>query len=525
MRTSRKGLFVFCLVIAILTLAIIVQSQAYAKAIVYARPVVGAIDPHANWPGENGQNITLVYQSLVTQDRNANVIPELAESWEASPNYKDFTFHLRKGVKFHDGTPFNAQAVKFSFDRMLKLKLVPYGNYLGYADQNSCEVVDDYTLKIHLIKPLPIFVVDLASLVYSVVSPSYVKQHATADDPDAQKWMSDHACGTGPFKLVDLKPGEKAVFEKFVEYWGGTKGGKTTPKVDSIIYQVVKDPSTAALLLEKGDVDIAEKLTIEQFASLEKVKGTKVVNYLTPAIVYLTMDVSKPPFDDLKVRQAISHAINYDEIIDKIERGTGKRLRGIFPEGIPGYDAKMPLCKFDVAKANELMKTSKYPNGFTTNLIYAQGRKAEFEQVATYMQAYLKKIGIIVNLQQIAFQTQLSMMEKGNYGLSLMRWHVSQPDPDDPAGWLYDSSRGEAVGWNGTHWDDKDVQTKLAKARETADMKERVKLYQEVDQKAVDQAIYTYLYQMATPYAMRDNIKNFWYDTFLFVYFWDTEKQ
>jgi peptide/nickel transport system substrate-binding protein len=526
MNILKRIIFNFLMITAPLVLAVSFQSQAIAeqKTIIYARPSAGPIDPAGRWSDEGGQSMALVYNSLVMTDRKGNVIPDLAESWEVSPDYKEYTFHLRKGVKFHDGTPFNAQAVKFSYDRMLRVARTAIGNYRNYADQNSCTVVDDYTIKIILTKPFPIFLIDATCLSYAIISPEYVKKHATSDDPDAQKWMTDNAVGTGPFKLVEFKLGQRAVFEKFEDYWGGSEGGKTTSNVDRVIYQIVEDPSTARLMLEKGDVDIVENLAVEHFDKLRNAPGIKVVDYEIPVMVYITVDISKPPFNDINVRKAIAHAINYNEITTRIERGTAKRIAGIIPKGTLGYNPNLPRYEYDLAKAKELLKASGHSNGFSTDFIYSVERRREFEQVAIYIQAYLKKIGINANLQKLPFQTQLSKMEKGNYGMSLMRWGLVIPDPDDIAGWLYDHSRASG-GWTGSYWDDKDVQAKLVKTREIADAEQRKALYQEVERKAVDQAIYTYLYQLTKQVAMRENIAGFYYDASAFSYFWTVDKK
>lgn len=526
MKISRKGVLVFSLIIAIVAVGLLFQSQVAAKqkVLIFARPFVGQMDPAPVGKSESVVNTSIVYNTLVMLDRDGGVIPDLAESWEISPDYRTYTFHLRKGVKFHDGTPFNAQAVKFSYDRMLRTNRTSLGNYLNFADENSCEVVDDHTIKIHLTKPYPIFLVDAVTGAYFIVSPDYVKKHATPDDPDALKWMSDHACGTGPFKLVEFTPGQRLVFEKFDGYWGGSKGGRTTAKVDKVIYKIVDDPSTARLMLEKGDVDIAEKLTVEQFEKVKTVPGIRVVNFSIPKDVYITMDVSKPPFNDMKVRQAISHAINYDEIIKYIEKSNVRRLHGLIPVGIMAHNPNLPFYRYDVAKAKQLLKASGYPNGFTADLIFAVERRPEFEQVGQYIQAYLKKIGINVKIQKIAFDSQIAKMETGDYGMSLMTWTCVMPDPDDVAGWLYDSARASA-GWNGSYWPDKDVQAKLARARQIADQKERKALYEAVDRKAVNEAIYVYLYQLTNQFAVRENVKGFYYDSFMKCYFWSTDKQ
>jgi peptide/nickel transport system substrate-binding protein len=400
------------------------------------------------------------------------------------------------------------------------------GEYLRYADEKSCEVVDDTTIKIHLTKPFPRFLLDLTYETYGIVSPDYVKNHATPEDPEALKWMADHACGTGPFKLVESVQGQRLVFEKVPDYWRGRPPtGKTIPKVDKVIFQVVGDPSMARLMLEKGEVDIVEKLTADQYEKLKTTPGVQVANYPGAKIVYITYDVTRPPFNDLKVRQAISYAINYDEIIERTERGNVKRLHGLIPSHLPhlGYNPTLGY-PYDLAKAQELMKASTHPDGFKTTLVFAPERRPELEQVALYVQAYLKRIGIDVSLQKLAFASQLAKQEKGDYGMSLMVYGGTIRDPDTTVGWLYNMSRGSRGGWNGSFWQDKDVEEKAVKASNMADIAERKAIYQELDRKALNQAIYVYLYEISTVFAMQKNIKNFYYG-YNRGYFWQVEKE
>jgi peptide/nickel transport system substrate-binding protein len=499
------------------------NAVAAEKVIIYTRPLVDQMDPATSGKSEGAQNMSQVYDTLVMLDKNGITVPGLAESWEISPDYKTYVFKLRKGVKFHDGTPFNAQAVKFSFDRMLRVNRAAYGYYIKYGQPDGCTVIDDHTIKIELKEPFSIFIVDLTIGAYSIISPDYVKKHATKEDPDALKYMTDHACGTGPFELVEFTPGQRLVFEKFEDYWG--KGFETKPaaNIDKLVFKVVEDPSNASLMLEKGDADVTEKLTVEQFEKLRSHADIKVLDFPMPKVVYLTMDVSKPPFDDVNVRKAISHAINTEEIIQYIEKNNATRMHGLIPRGIMGHNPELPVYEYSLEKAKEYLSKSKYPKGFNTELIFAVERRPEFEQVAAYIQAYLKKIGIHLNVQKIAFDVQLPKMEKGGYGLSLMTWSTVLPDPEDIAGWLYDSARSSG-GWNGSHWDNKEVQAMVGKARQIADQQERKRLYQEADKIAVNDAIYVYLYQLSAQFAVRKNIKDFYFDPLVKVYFWEIDK-
>ena len=502
----RKVIFVLCLLSFFVLTGV---QQSPAKTLVYARPSIGnSMDPASHKGDEATISGTPVYEGLVTIEKGRPV-PKLALSWQSTPDFQEWTFKLRPNVKFHDGTPFNAAAVKFNFDRMLKLKKISIGEYLEYGLSDGVQVVDDLTVKIKLKKPYPLFPTDVTLFCYWIASPTFVKQHAASDDPDGEKWMVDHACGTGPYELSEWIPEQRASYKQFKGYWG------KPPLIDTILMQVVKDPTTARLMLEKGDADVVEKLTVEQFDELAKNPNVKVVYFPIPKIVYVTWDCSKPPFDDENLRKAASYAINYDELIKFVEGSRVKRIHGITPPGIPGYaDANVPT--FDLAKAKEFMAKSKYAKGVTVDLVYSTDRRAQFDQVAEYVQSYLKAIGIEVKPQKVAFPAQLAKMKEGGYGMSLMTWSAGIPDPEDTVGWLLNSDR-DSHGWNASYWFDKRAIELVTKAPAVTNPTEREKMYVELEKRAVDQAVYAYLYQVQEPFAMRDNVKNFYFDTFTYI--------
>jgi peptide/nickel transport system substrate-binding protein len=400
---------------------------------------------------------------------------------------------------------------------MFNVKKATLGYYLKFGLPDGVSVVDDLTVKIRLNKPFPLFPLDVTFSSYWIASPTFVKKFMTSDDPLGEKGMVTRACGTGPYELAEWIPEQRAVFRQFKGYWG------KPPKADTIIMPVVKDPTTARLMLEKGDADIVEKLTVEQFDELAKNPKLKVTYFPVPRISFIVWDVSKPPFDDENLRKAVSFAINYDEIIKFVEGGRVKRIRGLIPPGILGHpDANVP--NFDLAKAKDFMAKSKYAKGVTVDLLYATERRAQFDQVAEYVQSYLKKIGVELKPQKVAFPAQLAKMKEGGYGMSLMTWSAGIPDPEDVAGWLLNSAR-DSGGWNGSYWFDKRAVELITKAPTVADQAERDKMYKEVELRAVDQAIYVYLYQVQEPFAMRSNIKNLHYDTFTYVNFPEVDKE
>jgi len=500
--------------------------SAAEEVLIYGRKSGYIMDSAVACGDEEIETIDIVYDTLVTLDNDLKVQPLLATSWEVSEDYKDYTFHLRKGVKFHDGTPFNAEAVRFSFNRLLDVGKVCIGSWMQIADKESVKVVDEYTVKIHLIKPYPgLIPADMINGVYSIMSPTYVKKHTTVDDPYAEKWMIEHECGTGPWKLVNWVKGQKVVFEKNKDYFGGDNpaSDKLTPRADKMIFRIYKDSSTARLWLEKGDVDFVEKLSPDDFVALEKTPHIKVYKAKYPKMVYLTFDVSKPPFNDENVRKAMAYAMKYHELIDYVEKKNSSMPRGMIPEGILGYSPNRFQYNYDLKKAKEFMAKSKYPKGFTTKLLYCPERRGSFEVGATYIQSYLKKIGINVTPTPLALPTMLAEMAKGDYGITLKAWSAGLPDPDEIPGWLYDQPRDDS-GWTACYWYDEKAIHNMELARTLPNGPEREKLYSETDDLAISKAIYIPLYQTMNLIAIRDNIKNFIWKPYVWTRFGTIEK-
>lgn len=497
--------------------------------VVLARPASRTINAVAESNIEGHQNVDLVYESLVQIDGEGNLIPDLATSWEASEDFATWTFKLREGVTFHDGTPFNADAVKFNYDRLLRVPGQSGGAWTNYADENTVEVVDDSTVRFKLTAPFPGLPMDMLYGRYKIASPTFIQENATPEDPEAMEFMATNASGTGPFKLVEFVPDQRVVFEKNEAYWGGEPGGRSTPEIDRLIFQIIKDPETARIELEAGRVDIVESPPPAQFTALRNTPGIQLSSFKVPRIAYLTMDVSSAPLDDLKVRQAIAHAINFEELIVAGELGTAFPLCGLIPDGLTAtisQDSSLCLYPYDVEKAKALMAASGYPDGFEIDLTYAPERNGGFAVEAQLIQSYLAEIGIKANIQPLDVVAQVARMAEGAYGLSLFVWNAGIPDADDTAGWLYDQSRLPTnESWVGSFWDDAQVMQDMQKARELTDPEERAALYRAADRKAMEEAIYVPLFQGSKVYAFRDAIQNLDYTVFRRANLWDIEKQ
>jgi len=488
-----------------------VAAEAEPVTLTVTRAGTFSISPVNVSSDEAVQHVLPLYESLVLLGTDGSIVPALAESWETD-DYQTWTFHLRKGVVFHDGTPFNAEAVKYNFNRQFRVPAQSGGSYALYADENSAEVVDDYTIVFHLTLPFFNFLPDMGYYNrYAIASPTYLQANSSTSDADATEFMNTHECGTGPFKLVEFVPDQRIVYEEFPQYWGGVPGGKSPAHVDRLIFQVIKDPDTARVELEAGRVDIWDGPPPAHLEGLRQTPGVEVISFPDLRIAYLTMDVSKPPFDDVSVRRAIAYAINYEELRAAGELGTAFPQCGMIPDGVTDYLAGDPsLCMYpyDPVKARESLAQSAYPDGFTTDLIYTPLRNAGFDLEALLLQSYLAEIGITVNIQSMdPVTTQIARMAEGSYGLSLMSWS-GPPNPDDFVGWYYDFGRlPPNDSWVGSFWLDEQVMSDMRAARDAVDPQQKKALYEGANRRAMEEAIYIPLFQGSHNVAIRDNVE------------------
>jgi len=216
----NRGILIL-LIVGLLGVPLVAAQGGQEESITFVRPLMGVagFDPATSGDSESGHLMAMVYDTLTTVDRGGKVIPSLAKGWTISPDFQEYTLYLREGVKFHDGTPFTADAVKYSFDRMLGVGRTAYGYYSNYATEDTIEVMGEYTVKFTFKEPWTLFLVDLITDAYKIVNPAYVRAHATDDDPWALEWLHEHECGTGPFELVEWIHGDRILFREFGEYW------------------------------------------------------------------------------------------------------------------------------------------------------------------------------------------------------------------------------------------------------------------------------------------------------------------
>jgi glutathione transport system substrate-binding protein len=311
------------------------------------------LDPH-----NAIDNLSLSAERMMTEglfgfDRDMHVVPVLAEEYEVTSDAKLFTITLKRGIKFHDGTDFNAAAVKASFDRVTnpdnKLR-----RYVLFSNIQRTEVVDDYTVKLSLAKPFASMINVLAHPAAAILSPTALAQYG--------KEISRHPVGTGPYKFVEWRPSEHLKVTRNENYWR-----RGWPKVDTITLRPIPENGTRVATLLSGETQFIYPMAPEQVASVEGKEGCEVQNLPSIFVQFLGMNQLKKPFSDLRVRQALNYALNKKALAKVVYSGLLDPLESTMAPGVEFY-ARQGTWEYDPEKAKTLLVAAGYPQGFETEI-------------------------------------------------------------------------------------------------------------------------------------------------------------
>jgi peptide/nickel transport system substrate-binding protein len=432
-----------------------------------------------------------IYETLVRVSPDMKIEPCLATSWNVSSDGLTWIFNLRRNVKFHDGTPFNATAVKFSFERTLEIN--KGGAYILYCI-DKMEVLDPYTIKFTLKYPVPFDYIMGSQYSAYIVSPSYVM--ANEQDGDlGQAWLAEHTCGTGPYKLKDWVHGQYVILEKFDDYWGGWAG----KHVDKVIIEVIREVSTAAIELEEGKIDTTWILPYE---TVEALRGNpKFVISESPSLhtFYWRINTIKPPTDNVKVRQALCYAFPYGDAINTAFLGHyAERLQGPLPKAMWGHDDELFMYDYNLTKARELFTEAGYPNGgFTIDLYYYSGSEPQ-RKMAELFKSSLAELGITLDARAFPFDQLYPICVNPETAphLSAHDWWPTYTDPYD---FLYGCFASDSIGgfnwsfWNSTEFDELIEQ---ANALSVVDRPKAIELYKQAQLLTVEEATTIFLAQL-----------------------------
>jgi peptide/nickel transport system substrate-binding protein len=356
------------------------------------------LDPQFVTDVPTSRAVMQIHETLVEYDQNMNIIPCLAESWTTSPDRLTWTFKLKKGIKFHDGTPFNAEAVKYTFDRIVDPATAsPRKSTLVMVKE--VKVVDEYTVAITTNKPFAPLLAQLTAYNISIISPTAAKKW--------EKKYAQNPAGTGPFKLENWTPGERIVFARNENYWG------EKPYVDKVVFRVIPEDSTRVMLLLSGEADVIASVPPVLTEKLKQSKDVKILRKTGFRTIYVGLNNKIKPFTDVRVRRAVAHAINPEAIVNGILNGMAN-IGGSFESPvIPGAIQGLKPYPYDPARAKKMLAEAGYPNGFTTQFYTPTGRYLMDRQVTEAVQGQLKEVGIQAEIKTPDWGTYTALLDKG----------------------------------------------------------------------------------------------------------------
>lgn len=391
-----------------------------------------AIDPQG--AAASGLNLLLPYlfDTLVYRETDNTYKPFLAEAWETAPDGKSITFRLRKGVTFHDGSPLDAAAVVFTFERFKKSG-TKSPIYSGIAVMAGVEAVDGLTVRFRFDKPSATFLGTLSQPYAAIMSPAAVQ--AAGDE------VGRRPVGTGLFRLEEWKPGVSISLARNPAYaWGPPSAKNIGPALfQRLVFQVIPDANTQLAALQAGEVDVIFINDPAHFQRLEAVKSLQVRRETLDSLIYLGFNCAKAPFDEVKVRQALSHAVNKAEIISLALGGLGEAADTLLPPTLFGYNAGLAQYgqAYDPARAKALLAEAGFSRaadgswqrgGKKLGGVLLTSTRAPNDAIATVLQAQLKAIGVAVDIQQLDSAAVMKATTEGAFDLLLWRYDWNDPD-------------------------------------------------------------------------------------------------
>jgi peptide/nickel transport system substrate-binding protein len=472
----------------------------------------------AEWP---------IFDSLVELDEKLGVKPLLAESWEVSRDGLTYTFKLKKGVKWHDGKPFTAKDVAFTFYSVLDPKVTtPHRGYfdalVGFPEltnkdnpkkpeelaQKPIEVIDDHTIRFRLRYPYGAFLAVLVNPRAGIV-PEHVLRGQDLNTAEFNR----KPIGTGPFRFVEWKRGERLVLEANPDYHAGR------PALDRLIYRVIPDAVVLLQELRAGGVDFIERPPLTEVGRLKQTPGFKVLTADTTSYTYFGFRQDLAPFDDLTVRRALYHAIDVQAIVREVLQGYGAVATGQFPPGSWAFDPSVKPYPYDPTRAKALFAEAGWKPG-PDGVLTKDGKRLSFslrhdqadqtvKDTTIIIQEFLKKVGVEARIEPLDWPTFVKKLFASEFEGIVVGW-TNFHDPDPFAYSIWHSGQWKAR--NFAHYKSARADAALEAARRTADQGERKKHYAEFSKILMEDAPYVFLYYPQQVYVTRQA-----YDGFVLV--------
>lgn len=436
----------------------------------------------------------LMFEPLLESDETGRIHPYLAESWKASSDGKTYTFELRNGVRFHNGQEMTAEDVKFSMDYTLNPKNGAYGrSRLEYVDR--VEATGKHTLKIYLKNRTPLFIPALASIqTFSVIPkgslPENIQKPATFPP------------GTGPFKFVEWKAGQQLVVVRHEEYWGAK------PFLDRVTLRPIPDSTVRFVALRSGDIDLGIRVPLEWVSQLKKgeIQGVNYVEIANSGLFRMQFNVTRPPLNNKKLRQAIVHAVDKKELIDATFSGFGEPIIQKYPKGHVWYFDDIPSLSHDPKKAMALLREA----GYKGEMIEITGGNAGVvPTMASVLHAQFKRVGINVKIRLLEAGASRQAGRTGDFGIGIGA-AGKYLDPSDTYGRDFgcESDPTRRIN-NESGYCDPEMEALLEKAATEMNPQTRREIFKRILTKLNEDVPTIYLAFVPRFFAFRDHVKGF----------------
>ncbi|HEX7551240.1 MAG TPA: ABC transporter substrate-binding protein [Candidatus Methylomirabilis sp.] len=484
-----------------------------------------SLDPAIITDGISNRITRQIYQGLVKyKGATTEVIPALAEKWEVSKDGTVWTFTLRKGVKFHDGNPFDAAAVVWNFDRWRLSKHPQHENqtkagqtfeyyeaqYGGFDEKSlitKVEAVNSATLRITLKAPQGPFLANLAMFVFDLVSPKAVEKWGTE--------FGKHPVGTGPFKFVEWKVGQEVILEPNKDYWDKAN----MPKIQRLVVRNIKDNSQRLAALKAGEVQGFEGLNPDDVKVVRADPNLQILLRPTNTTGYVAFNYKVKEFRDPRVRQAIAHAINKKGIVDALYGGTGMVATQFQPPPLWGYNKELKDYAYNPEQAKSLLKDAGFGQGLK-EITWEDGKREPLQfwympvsrpyfpnpkEIAEAIAADLAKAGITVQLQTTDWTVYLDKRKNGQLPLYMLGWTGDNGDPDNFVCYFFCSPGASREGF----YTNQPLTDLLLQAQKMTDQKKRAELYRKAEQMIHDDVSRIFIANNQPPLPFRKNVKGY----------------
>ena len=487
-------------------------SPAPAQTLVMASSApITSVDPHYHTFGPNASLDSHMFEPLIDMDAAQRPIPSLAESWTLI-DPRTWELKLRRGVKFHSGAEFTAEDVVYTLDRVPRVVNSP-GSFAIYTKPIvAVQVVDPYTIRLQTAGVYPLLPVDLTQV--------FIIPHGIGPDPATEDFNNGrHAIGTGPFKFVAYKSGDRIELERFDDYWS------RAPHWQHVSYRIVPNDGARTAALLSGDIGFIENVPTADVARLRGDKRMRLAETVSLRLIFLSLDqfretatpfVSGPngeklernPLRDLRVRQALSIAINRAAVVDRIMEGAAITAGQFLPPGSYSYAPDVPPPAFDAARAKALLAEAGFPNGFRITLHGPNDRYVNDAKIIQSVGQMWSRIGVQTSVEGITWSNYIARASRQEFSAFLVGWGSSSGESSNPLRALmatFDPAKGRGAVNRG-RYSNPALDALIDRAVATADDAQREKLLQQATKLAMDDVALIPLHNQKNIWAMRSDL-------------------